>query len=202
MSKSSAFRFARFAAAVLLAAAASYASGCSSKDDHHAPSGVNADVVYQGGTNDEALDKLLAAKISTDASKAPAFTAPADAAKLPAATVPEFAWKPMPTGQLRWIKPRISPHATPFGPERSAYAHGAPVNGRTFLLVFSTPGNTKVLRVFTTATRYKPDDASWGKLKSAGGVITATLTTAMYDNNNLVQDGGPFAGPPIKLEVQ
>src|SRR5205085_1025544 len=148
------------------------------------------DAIYLGGANDEALAAFDAATPTTDASRAPALTSPAAAAKVPASTPIAFTWKESPTalldGSLR-IAPRFARYegSAAFGAMRAAHAHGAPVNGKAYLLTLKANGATLV-RVFTTNLIYTPDDAAWTKLKNAKSV-EAILASASYDNNNIVQ---------------
>lgn len=225
-------RFARAFALVLPVSFALYGGACSdhTHEEEETPNRELADVVYEGGTNDEALDQLLAGTPSQVPAQSAVFDTPADGAALPAATAPTFTWHTGPTGAL---EPRRDPRsralavavgrapawafpspagaapAAPLtgalaellGPERAAQAHGAPLNGTAYLLVLSTPSNAKLLRVFTTATSYTADATAWGKVEGAGAAVTASVLTGIFDNNALAADGGPFAGTPITFTV-
>ncbi len=167
---------------------------------------ASSDAIYEGGATDEALNALLAAQTRSDPSGGPAFLTPKGGDKLPGAAPAKFTWKASGTALLRSPALRPAPaHAltrAPWGPERAAHAHGDPVNGRTFLVTFSKPGNDKLLRVFTTRSEYQPDATAWGKLKAAGAPVTATLTTAVFENNRLVQGQTPVVGPGITFTVE
>jgi hypothetical protein len=82
-----------------------------------------------------------------------------------------------------------------------AYAHGTPTSGPAYFLLFTTSTNDKLLRVFTSSTSYTPDDSAFGKLKGAGGTITAVITNAQFDQNRIAQDGGPWKGTAITFTV-
>lgn len=77
------------------------------------------------------------------------------------------------------------------------------MNGTGYLFVLSTPSNAKVLRVFTSQSSYKPDAAAWDTVKkaAAGTTVSAVVTTALFDNNKVIANGGPYAGQPIQFEV-
>ncbi len=179
---------------LLLASAAIYTPACGDDDDHETsvePS--TSDVVFTEEGGDEALEVMLATGPTVNATKAAAFTSPTEGMSLSGATSPTFSWTVPTTGSNSPLRraPRL-PRERLFGPPRSAHAHGDAVNGAAYFLVFSTPGNDKLLRVFTTKTSYQPDEAAWSRLKGAQGPIKAELITAIFDNNNLAPGGGPF----------
>lgn len=151
------------------------------------------------------LEQMLGVAPVADATRGATFDFPAEGALVPVAPPAAFAWHTGgATGILRGAR---SPNALAsalmlVGPERSAFAHGKPVNGNGFFLVFSTADNDKVLRVFTTSTSYTPDDAAWQKLVGAGAPVTATILTAVFENNFLVSDGGPFSGTPVTFTIE
>jgi hypothetical protein len=84
----------------------------------------------------------------------------------------------------------------------SAQAHGTPINGRAYFLVFSTAKSEGVLRVFTTRLDYTPDAAAWAKLRAAGGPITATALNAVFENNRVVVGEAPWEGEPVTFTIQ
>lgn len=190
----------------------SYVPACGDGDSHTDDEATSSGVVFEGDANDEALAKLEASKPTTDVAKGPTFTSPSPDTKLPPTPLPTFAWKASVSAAVErpakrafaWSE-RVRPPAPlarfPFGAERAAAAHGAPLNGRAYLVAFSAAGNEPVLRVFTSATTYAPDAAAWAKLRGATGTITATITTASYDVNNLVQDTPIVTGPPLTFTV-
>lgn len=169
------------------------------------------DVVYEGGATDEALAAMTA--LTPKASPKPlAFTTPAPAAKLPAATVPTFAWGESSGGALDAGTGARTPldliprkQAKPWRLELfgggTAHAHGEALNGKAYFVAFSTSDNAKLLRVFTSGTTYKPSADAWQKLTTAKGTITAKLQSAVFDNNAIAVDGGPFEGTPVSFTV-
>ncbi len=101
-------RFVRALTLVLPVSLALYGGACS--DDTHeeeeTPNPELADVVYEGGTNDEALEQLLAGTPTQVPAQSAVFDAPADGAAIPAATAPTFTWHVGPTGALELERPR------------------------------------------------------------------------------------------------
>lgn len=87
------------------------------------------------------------------------------------------------------------------GPPRAASAHGDPVNGPAFFLVFASKSDPKLVRVFTALTTYTPSQEAWDKLVAAGSELTLSITGAEFDNNRLADGGGPFQGPTTKFTI-
>ncbi|UQA62081.1 hypothetical protein E8A73_017030 [Polyangium aurulentum] len=158
-------------------------------------------VIYAGGANDEALYALLTATAKDDPKQEAAIDTPEEGAMLPKDPAASFSWHISGTGAS------LSPSFDPAGAlrewlgVRAAHAHGTPVNGRGYLLVFSVPGNDKLLRVFTTELSYTPDASAWSKLASAGAPITLTITNAIFEDSRVAQGGGPFLGEGVTFSV-
>ncbi|WP_437874975.1 hypothetical protein [Sorangium sp. So ce513] len=214
-------------ALAVLASTAMYAGACSDGGGGASSVPELADVIYEGGATDEALDVLLAATPKDDPAQGTVFDAPEDGATLPGDAPPELTFHI--AGAAQGAAPRAAPAlrraaggaavdprarepgaaTSPawadlgalLGPARAAQAHGTPVNGRAYLLVFSTPGHEGLLRVFTTRLSYTPDAAAWDKLRAAGAPITVDVTNAIFENNRIVQGGGPFAGEPVTFSI-
>jgi hypothetical protein len=191
-------------ACIVLAATGISAAGCSDHA-HDTPS----DVAFQGEANADGFETFAAAAPKEDAARAPTLTAPANGAKVPSATPQKFEWKPAaamgpaPAARERYaaVSPPRFVFPLPIGPLRTARAaHGAPMNGRAYLLTLKSGGNN-VVRVFTTTTTYEPDAAAWQKLKDAKS-ITATIATASFDNNNVVSGSGPFVSPATSFTIE
>lgn len=180
-------------------------SGCESPADPSTPTPTDTDiegVVYEGLATDEALVILLGYTARSDPAQNAVVDSPAPQVSLPAASPATFAWH---IGELAGSWPaslheRALTFGAMFGP-RLAHAHGAPVNGRGYFLVFSTPSSPKLLRVFTTELTYTPDAQAWASLVSAGGPISLTITNAIFEDNRVAQDGGPFAGPAVSFSM-
>ncbi|WP_437808016.1 hypothetical protein [Sorangium sp. So ce1078] len=214
-----------------LVSAAMYAGACGHSHDHDhgdtssgTSSGPNLDdVIYEGGATDEALIALLAAEPKDEPSQGTAFDAPEDGATLPGDAAPELTFHV--AGAAQRTAPRAAPAprsagAAPgareagaagaslwaevgalLGPVRAAQAHGTPINGRAYFLVFSTAEREGLLRVFTTKLSYTPDAAAWEKLRAAGAPLTVSVLNAVFENNRIVQGGGPFTGEPVSFSV-
>jgi len=186
------------AVVALVAAAATSIPAC---DDHDHGTASGADALFQGSATDEGLVALEAQAPTEDATRAPALTTPASGSTVPAATPVTFEWKAQLSSAPRRAPGRPAPYVVPLplGPIRAAHAHGDPMNGKGYLLTLKANGQ-KVVRVFTTSTTYAPDAAAWDKLKS-GGTISATVTTASFDQNRLVPGSGPFASPATTFTI-
>jgi len=203
---------ARLLILVPLAIAMPYA--CS--DDHDeepAPAGYD-DVVYEGEVTDEALTSLVAAldqkAPTTSASQAATLDMPATGT-LSKATITTFAWHIGTTTRLEPRAPELLPAPSRerwygplrdlIGPERAAHAHGTPYTGTATWLVFSTASDPKLVRVLTSATTYTPTQAVWDKMAAAGGPITLDLVTAVFADNRVATDGGPFQGSKFEFTI-
>lgn len=168
-----------------------------------APAGVSradiVDVIYEQGTNDEGVLTLLGAPVVGDPSAEPVVTAPLEHAAL--STPETFTYHV--GASARHVRPRPSHHGWPawLTLEHSAFAHGIPMNGDAFLLVFSTPGDSKVLRVFTQDRSYVPSTDEWQRLSGESGPFTLTITHAIFEQGRLTEDGGPFVGQALHFSV-
>jgi hypothetical protein len=87
-----------------------------------------------------------------------------------------------------------------FALPQTALAHGTPINGRAYLFVFSTVDDPALLRVFTTSPDYIPDDAALAKLHAVTDKIEVEVTNAIFEENRIPADAGPFKGVPITVQ--
>lgn len=201
------------------AAGASLLSACGDDHSHDGEGGGTnadlADVIYEGGATDEALEALIAAGATSDAAQGTRFLTPAAGAVLDPSTPVAFTWavgqtsasapEASPRGRGR-SRARVSPSLVEravgslFG-VRTAHAHGTPIDGRAYFLVFRTESNPRLLRVFTTRLEYTPSAEAWAKLTGeGGGAITAEITGAIFEQNRIPQDGGPWLGETLGFE--
>jgi hypothetical protein len=195
------------------------------------PAGYDDVILQGGMTDEAlvalagALDQAPPASMPA---RAPTLDSPADSAAIPRASGTTFAWHfgmsaSAPRGfdsgavlpeKAAWWSPLLpAPQAARpirllqkplrelFGPVRSAYAHGEPFSGAATFLVFSTDSDPRVLRVLTSETSYAPDTAAWDKLAATGKPITLTLSAAEFENNRIIQGGGPFAGSSVTFTI-
>lgn len=180
-------------------------SGCESPANPSMPASTDPDiegVVYESLATDEGLVALLGQQAASDPAQNAIFDLPITQMSLPAASAATFAWH---IGESATLSPpSLRKWAfdvdSILGP-RQAYAHGAPINGRGYFLVFSTPAAPKLLRVFTTNLTYTPDATAWATLVSAGVPISLTITNAIFEDSRVAQDGGPYAGPAISFII-
>jgi hypothetical protein len=101
-------------------------------------------------------------------------------------------------GSFAWL---AAPFREVLGPIRSAHAHGDPFNGTATYLRFSVDADPKLVEVFTGATSYTPAADAWEKMTGAGAPITLTMVSATFEQDRVVQDGGPVAGSVITFTV-
>jgi hypothetical protein len=209
-------------ALIPLAAASVYA--CGGTDEEEEGAAGYEDVIYQGTVTDEAMVALGSAldqKAPADVpSQAPTLDAPTGMT-VPKTPIPTFTWhvggmtqrSPMEPAGPRLLEvpgtPRgehgarwLAPLAELLGPVRAANAHGTPFTGTATWLVFSTESNAKLTRVLTSDTKYTPDQAVWDKMVAAGKPITLTLVGAVFADNRVAQDGGPFKGSTLTFTIQ
>ncbi len=191
-------------------------SGASHGEGGEHAEGGGDSVVYEGGTNDEALVELKALPPIDDPAQTASFTAPVEGAVLAAATPVAFSWT-LPQQGAYASPPRLLDATPSVGPaERAvtwalgevfawvpeAHAHGEPLNGRGYQLVFAGSDGDVVLEVFTALTSYSPTQEAWGKLSSGPAPLEARLVSAAFENNRVAQDGGPFAGGAITFTIE
>lgn len=190
-------------------------------------SSVPADnVIYEGGATDEALENLQAGTVSFAADQEVLFTWPVDGDILPTDEPLSFCYAapestaraPRPTREaFGWLFPGQSPSGNDAGWDgldtalllapifiepTPALAHGTPINGRAFLLKFSSPANPSLATVFTTQLDYFPDALVLQKLHAAAGGVTVELTSAIFEENRVTPDGGPFKGGKITVQFR
>jgi hypothetical protein len=180
-----------------------------------------ADVVFEGGATDEALEALIAAGATSDLTQGTRFLEPLAGATLDPSTPITFRWA---VGQTDAKAPSVEAPSRVAGvPRRSvadlaepglveralgallgvrtAHAHGTPIDGRAYFLVFRTESNPRLLRVFTTRLDYTPSSEAWAKLTGeGGGTITAEITGAIFEQNRIPADGGPWLGETTSFD--
>ena len=206
---------------LLVPAATALLYACGHDDAESLPPG-DEDVLLEGNVTDEtflalrgALDQGAPADVPSQAATLDQF---ADGDTLPRASAPVFTWhfgaaasRGSAVRPFRWAGLRLAPERAAtqassafreiFGPVRSAHAHGDPFNGNATYLVFSVDSDPKLVRVFTGATSYTPAQEAWDKMVAAGKPITLTLISAIFEDNRIVPDGGPFTGSTTQFTV-
>lgn len=219
--------FPRATRLLALCGAASFAiyggPSCASHGHGSAPSAELADVIFEGAATPDALEAMLALDPVKDAPKYAVLDAPSDGATFSASEIPTFSWHlkdataagalaPAPPPARRWAFD-LAPGdrgdtnrgadwlAGLLGPERSAQAHRAPVNGPGYFLLLSTENDENAVRVFTTNTSYTPDAATWAKATSGGALVSAWVLTGIFMIDEIAPGGGPFKGPWIGVQV-
>jgi len=170
----------------LLIATAAGLPACSSDKTPTASNALGSDVIREGDTTSVALDEFLGTPADSWAWAGGQFVTPSDQDVLSAATPETFTWQ--------------ADGTTP--PPDTDVLVPSEQQGQTFLLVFSTPADAKLLRVFTNLTSYTPSSAAWQKLVRAGTPITLSITSATFENDQLTGDGGPHNGQTIQFTIQ
>lgn len=199
---------------LLVPAATALLYACGGPDSRPAAETVDADVVLEGDVTDETFVAMKSAidqgQPASSPTKSATIDKPADGASVPRATIPTFSWHIGPQvgfakeaqGQrfvgldrtTQGARSPLRPLQELFGPIRTASAHGDPFNGTGTLLVFSTASDAKLVRVFTGVTTYTPTKEAWDKMSAAGKPITITLMSAVFEQDRVVMNGGPFTG--------
>lgn len=133
-------------------------------------------VVYEGGATDEAYRELASLTATDDPAEHATFTSPEAGATIASGTLPAFAW----------ALPR----------------HGDPVNGRAFRLTFRGADGAVALEVFTLLESYTPTAEAWTDVAAATDPVSVELVSAIFENNRVSQDGGPFVGDTLSLTVE
>ena len=197
--------------ALVLALSAPLASGCGDDGGGAGGAGSTADVVFEADATDEALDAMLAAADVDDPTQAARLVQPAAGATLDAATPAAFSW-------TVGLEARVAPPRAPglqglpspsawaelaalLGPVREAHAHGTPVNGRGYLLVVVDAEGATVHRVFSLAFEHTPSAEAWAQLAAAPQPLRASVRSAIFENDRVASDGGPWQGPAIELTI-
>ena len=202
---------------VPMAFALPYACSSESPPEGETLPGGYEDVLYEGEVTDEALISLVAAfdqgAPSNTPSQAATLDVPAADAMLPKTPIPTFTWH---IGTVTRLSPPRAPALLPvdrapsrlvgpllelLGPERAAHAHGTPYTGTATWLVFSTDTDPKLARVLTSLTSYTPAQAVWDKMIAAGKPITVELVSALFIENRVAADGGPFQGSKTSFTI-
>ncbi len=171
----------RVALVALLAVAAPTLPACA--DNDALPAGVaNADVVRQGDVTESQLSAMLANEPIDWAWAGGQFDSPDPNASMPASTPFEFTW-----------------HADATQPEEGG---GPSAFQMVHLLLFSTPSNPSLLRVFSSLDSYTPDAATWQKLTASGEPITLSLTSGTFAGDDLTSEGGPYIGQELSFSIE
>ncbi len=104
------------------------------------------------------------------------------------------ALRPKPDHDLRVAG--LSLHLGP----REAIAHGTPISGRAYFVIFAAQNAERLVRLFTTSLEYIPTSDVWTRLATAHD-ISVTITNAIFEENRVAIDGGPFRGPTTTVIV-
>jgi hypothetical protein len=159
---------------------------CSSDKTANESNSLGSDVVREGTTTTVALNEFLGTEADDWPWAGGQFVTPVDQDILPADAAEMFSWQADAT----------------LPPDPKDTLDPTKQQGQTFLLVFSTPNNAKLLRVFTNLTAYTPSATAWQTLVAAGEPITLNITSATFENDQLTGDGGPHTGQTLTFTIQ
>ena len=190
------------------------AFACSSSASPAGDAGIDtdvSDVLYEGGATDEALEALVAAPVKTG--KAPFISAPTAGQVLPKEAPFTFTWSEAKQAMLPRERTLLPATRNVRAPklhldlvlslfEGTAHAHGTPINGQAYLLTFATEAEPKLVRVFTAKTTYVPSADAWNKLLAAKTTIQFRVRAATFEDNRLIESGGPFDSENVSFTVK
>lgn len=206
-----------------LACAAIYACGGGETDPDNTelPKGYE-DVVLAGDVTDETLVGFVAAleegTPTDDPAQAPAIVKPAQWDELPVGTIATFSWTfgtsarlgpRTPAAEWAALAPApardLAAFAAPLcellSAPRLARAHGEPYNGTATFVELTAKDGTRLLRVLTSDQKLTPAQAEWDAMAAAAQPITIKLTSAIFEENRVSADGGPFAGSTVEFTI-
>ncbi|HEY0465526.1 MAG TPA: hypothetical protein VGC79_15025 [Polyangiaceae bacterium] len=209
----------RYVACSLLVLLAS----CSS-DKASAPTGEQdlSNVIYVGGeVTDEALERMLDTPVKNDPRHAATIDSPDFSAPLSKDSpftlkfhlVSELTRAPGPHSipakntSSKWQRP-LHELLQFLAPERIAHAHGAPYNGTAYYLVITDADSKTRLQVFTPAADatgqvvFTPEDMDWQNLVQAPQPLKLEISSAVFEENAVPVDGGPFVGGTFPFRIE
>lgn len=165
-----------------------------------------ADVVFEGTATDDALATLLAVDPIPSAKLGPRITHPPPDSVMLRSEVVTFTWEAdgyTARSLLPDERPLVPRWLTELlGPERAAAAAPVHTTGRGYFLLFTTPEDPRLLRVFTTKTSYKPDKKAWAILSSAGMWTKLTISSAEFANDAMLPASGPYEGDWVEFCIE
>ena len=207
----------RRAAGLLLLGLSSCSSNASAPTGQQGPVGEQdiSDVIYVGGVTDEALVRLLAITPKNDARHAVIVDSPDLTAPLAKDSAAMFQFH-LADQQTRAPGHHVRPIAAPVSiwlrsfhelvrfssPERIAHAHGAPYNGPAYYLEITDADSKPRLQVFTTATSFTPEAVDWQNLVQAPQPLSLEVTSAIFEDNSIRADGGPYLGGVFPFRIE
>lgn len=166
--------------------------GCS--DDHEEEDEGYEDVILEGEVTDETMlglgNALEAGDPVVSQAKAPTLDAPTDGASLSADTIPTFTWH---IG--------AAARAVRLAQGSTRPAHGDPYSGYATYLEVGIEAEEPIAKVLTNEASWTPSAEVWNDLASVGEAITVTLIGAEFEQDRVIQDGGPYQGSVTQFET-
>lgn len=168
---------------------------CSSMDDGH---GVE-DVLLFGDVTDETMmgmaNALEAAEPVVSSLKSPTLDYPLNDESLTAGTIPTFTWH---VGASSDAARTVSGAS---GPMATEPAHGDPFSGYATYLEFMIGMDAPMTEVLTSELSWTPSQEVWDTFVAADQPIMLMLIGAEFEQDRVIQDGGPYEGSVIEFEV-
>jgi len=195
-------------------------SGCSS--DTRAPTAKNGpeapdirNVIYVGGTTDDALLRLLDVTPKNDPRQTVTFDSPDLSAPVPKGSPATLQFRPasqaartpgaspMPTNNpsSKWRR-GFNEVLEFLAPERLAHAHGVPYNGTAYYLVITDKDSNQLLQLFTAEASFTPEAVDWQHMVDAPQPLTIRITSAFFEDNSIPVDGGPFVAGVFPFRIE
>jgi len=201
---------------VVLWTAMNVLAACGDEADTPAPGDEEvADARLIHEASDPALTALLDAPLVDDPAQAAYLLEPSDGTTLDPSTPIFFRWRVGPPEARRVAPPRLNQRPSsklaflpapedegPLGwlwPIGTARAHGVPISGRGYYLVAEDEAGVIRYRLWTAALKHLPESRDWEFLAEATGEVQVYIVNAIFDNDQLVDGGGPWRGPSITL---
>jgi len=169
------------------------------------------EVIYVGATTDEALTRMLALTAEDASTQRVVIASPASGASLPANEPLTFSFQQAATA-LRVPARKARDRAETRSKLRSflawlsplgvAHAHGAPFNGVGYYLVVSDATQQQTLRVFTDRRFHALEASDASTLQAAKQPLTLTITSAVFEQNEVTDNGGPFLAGSVEFRLE
>jgi hypothetical protein len=195
--------------------AACFLAACSSSTPSAQDPPELPQVIYAGATTDEALTRMLALAAEDVSTQHLLIDSPAPGASLPASEsitlsfqqaaatlrIPASNRQRNARGRAETRSPltRFMAWLSPLG---VAHAHGAPFNGVGYYLVLSDAAHQQKLRVFSDRRSYTIETPLGTALQAAKQPLTLTITKAVFEENEVTENGGPFLAGSVDFRVE
>lgn len=187
--------FIKAASSALIPAISLLTVACAGMDNGH---GVE-DVLLFGEVTDETMlgmaNAMEASAPMSSSTKSPTLDYPEHQASLPAGTIPTFTW------HLGSGSDAARTSTNGLSPTAIEPAHGDPFSGYATYLEFMVGMEAPMTEVLTSELSWTPSQEVWDTFVAAGQPIMVMLIGAEFEQDRVIQDGGPYEGSVIEFEV-